>query len=251
MIAFLPGPEPAQRTDELVRREELQALAEFLFANRQYFLTAAEVIATVTNQRDFGFWQMSFLRKAATRKSIKKEGRRAGGGADNQFVNLLRSVYDLAYCLPGKETENLARLRGAVLEALVARILRSRYDEVATNCCVEVNGAVVKLPEEAYPRSVDVAGVKRSGEELRGEIYECKAGSAYVEKRDLKFLAELRRRLHEAGLRGVLVALVSFEGRAALEGALRRLRVKWRGVLAREDLGALYDYQSVNNILGS
>jgi len=252
VIVFLPGSEQAQKMDELVKRQELEALVGFLFSNQQFIKEVAEVVGDKYTRLDFEYWQLGYIKKATVKKSARvRERELVENELKKTFVGLLRAVYDLNdNDLPSESKQDkIGHLRAAIVEALVVKILKSRYKEIGTNCQIEINESVVMLPGAVYPKTIDAAGVDDRQQPQQGEMYECKAGSAFIEKRDLRFLTELRRRLDAADLSEVMVALVSFDRRAALQRKFTKLKVKYKHMLSREDLGTLRDYGAMKAFL--
>lgn len=234
--------------DDVLAYKEVQEVADFLCQNirrNDLIVKAAEGIVRSRRLGEFRCWMSSLLADIVPTEKSKKDRWLLG-----KLAELLDAVYGL--CLQAypalsekEEKERLGKLRGAVLESFVGRVLRLRYSTVETGCSVELNGFRVS------PRTFDVAGVDNPGDPAQGELYECKVGAYFIERHDLENIEETLGQLCEAKLPGVLASIVSFETKYDLLPRFEKLGFPNQKVIHRNKLKCLATYEEVSAVLAS
>ena len=234
--------------DDVLAYKEVQDVADFLCQNIRHdelIVKTAEGILRSKRLSQFRYWRSSLLADIVPTEKSKKDRWLLG-----KLAELLDAVYGL--CLQAcpalseeKERERLRKLRGAVLEAFVGRVLRLRYSTVETGCSVELDGSRIS------PRTFDVAGVDNPEDPVRGELYECKVGVYFIERHDLKNIEETLGQLCEAKLPGVLASVVSFETKYDLSARFKKLGFPNQKVIDRNKLKCLATYEEVSAVLAS
>lgn len=228
--------------DDVNSQQALRDLADFLFHEPGFLTDTADMILYKWFQ--FQMWKICYLKTKAPNKRI--------GVLRKKFTALLDAVFDLVHQPPAEESKEsyLHRLRGGVLEVLVTRFLQGRYPCVGNNCRVYVDGEPLKVSERAVnPKTVDVAGVDRLNDPGKGELYECKISSRYIEKHHLEFIKTSRRRLDQKGLQSILAAIISFESEIYLQKKFIKLGFKNQKVISRNYLVKLASYEDVKAVL--
>lgn len=234
--------------DDVLAYKEVQDVADFLCQNIRHdelIVKTAEGILRSKRLSEFRYWRSSLLADIVPTEKSKKDRWLLG-----KLAELLDAVYGL--CLQAypalsqkEERERLGKLRGAVLEAFVGRVLRLRYSTVETGCSVELNGSRIS------PRTFDVAGVDNPGDPAQGELYECKVGAYFIERHDLESIEETLRQLREAKLARVLASIVSFETEYGLLPRFKKLGFPNQKVIDRNKLKCLATYEEVSAVLAS
>ncbi|HPZ43581.1 MAG TPA: hypothetical protein PL078_06200 [Bacillota bacterium] len=230
--------------DDVNSQQALHDLADFLFHEPGFLTDMADVVLYKYDWTEFQFWKIGYLKKEERNK--RKVDLR------EKFAALLTAVFDLVHQPPAGESKEsyLHRLRGGVLEVLVTRFLQERYPCLGNNCHVYVDSEPLKVSERAAnPKTVDVAGVDRLNDPGKGELYECKVSSRYIERHHLEFIKAARRRLDQKGLQSILVAIISFESEVYLTKTFKKLGFKNQKVISRKYLGKLSGYEDVKAVL--
>lgn len=227
--------------DDVNSQQALHDLADFLFQEQDFLIDAADVVLSCDTVIKFQYWKIGYLRKVVSKK--KEELRK-------KFTDLLATVFELAWTPPKGETEidYLRRLRGGVLEVLVARFLLVRYPCMGYNCHVLVDEDPLKGSKGA-PKTVDVAGVDKLQDPEKGELYECKVSSFHIENYHLKFIKNARSYLSQKGITSILAAVVSFENEVLLKASFRRLGYSTQKMISRNHLKSLVSYEKVSAVL--
>lgn len=228
--------------DDVNSQQAVIDLADFLFHEPGFIPVTADLVLYKWFQ--FELWKMEYLKTKAQNKKISE--------LRKKFTDILSAIFNLALKLPEGESKEhyLGRLRGGVLEVLVTRFLQERYPCLGNNCHVYVDGEPLKVSERAAnPKTVDVAGVNRLNDPGKGELYECKVSSRYIERRHLEFIKAARRRLDQKGLQSILAAIISFESEVYLMKTFKKLGFKNQKVISRKYLGKLASYEDVKAVL--
>jgi len=227
--------------DDVNCQQALHELADFLFQEQDFLLDASDALKKTT-LGDFELWRMTYLKKILSPKRKSK--------LQKTFDSLLYAVYDLARRPPAgfNEKDYLQKLRGGVLEVLVARFLMERYNSMGCNCHVHIDNEPLKGTND-HAKTLDVAGVDKLNEPGKGELYECKIGSQYIKHHHLDFIKKARRQLDGKGLGSVLVSIVSFENRIFLKQRFSKLNFKGQKMIPFQEIRSLNDYNKVKVVL--
>jgi len=231
--------------DDVNNQQALHDLADFLFHEPSFLTATADLVLYKWFQ--FESWKMEYLKTKAPNKRISE--------LRKKYTDILSAIFNLAQKPPQGESKEdyLGRLRGGVLEVLVTRFLQGRYPYLGNNSHVYVDGEPLKVSERAdSPKTVDVAGVDRLKEPEKGELYECKVSSRYIERRHLEFIKAARRKLDQKRVQSILVTIISFESKVFLMKTFKKLdfkNYKNYKAISREYLGKLASYEEVKAVL--
>lgn len=225
--------------DDVVNLPQVKAIAEFLYANRDLIRDAALAVGLRYNLESFAQWKLDYILKYSLDDTRQ------------ELANILDEAYMLSSRPPKGESckRYLRRIRGGILEALVARFVTKRYDVYSCNCQVFINGAPVRVPGHNI-QTVDVIGVSGLKSPVEGEAYECKVGTAFVDKYDI-LLVQTLRKAFRAGCTRFLSAIVSFASRDSIAGAVKRhVPTANKCVIGHEDIGKLEAFDQVDALIG-
>lgn len=227
--------------DDVNGQQALIDLADFLFQENRFIPDTADLV--LNKWRQYRLWDLKYRQTKAPNRRIKELRKR--------YAYLLEAVFDLAEHPPAGESieEYSGRLRGGVLEVLVKRFLQSRYPHTESNCRVYIDGEPLKIYRNTVPKTVDAAGVDNLDQPVKGELYECKVGRCYIERRHLVFIRDARRMLNQKALPAILISLVSFENRVFLQKVFKELGFPNQRMISCERLQSLADYDQVKATL--
>ena len=150
-----------------------------------------------------------------------------GRGADRA-----EAILDAALAVADRGEQVRSQFRGAIVEALTARLLAQRVGEAAVRR--ERRVLFDGVQAEIHPYDVTVEG------EARAEVYDCKWGARGINADVLHQLDDARRHAAEEGVR-LFVALVLFDGRRSCDVRLARSTAPREGtrLFTLESLGRL------------
>jgi hypothetical protein len=156
----------------------------------------------------------------------------AGAGAGAGVADLAEAILEVSLAVAGRGEEARSQFRGAIVEALTARLLAARVP--ASSVHRERRILFDGVRAEIHPYDVTVELPERA------EVYDCKWGARGINADVLLQLDAARTNAETEGGR-IVVALVVFDARRSCRVRLARQTVPLSGVrlVALESLDAL------------
>lgn len=231
--------------DALNSHPKIVDLAEFLIQNPSLISNAAFLIRDGFSVERFKVLKTNLLLKDMANRKLQ------------EFIDKVNEVYELANSLPEGYFGNhfmphdkVNKIRGSILETLIKVLLDKRHSIVKQNCRINIDDCIQSIPGN-LPQTMDVVGIDQYDNPQEGAFYEVKVGFKSINKNDFLFIGHLRQQLCDS-CPSIVVGLVSFEGKAAINGLLKRLRLDLsylKYVVTYEGLHHLWTYTDVKKLI--